>query len=158
MTRTLLGWIERTATGRALVDEDISTLANDQTIQFPHHEYGIFFNVPHVIAFYCDREAGREGETVLCDAKAAYRHMSPVVRDKFEQAAHIRYRSENQWYLPPFTAPAILHHPIDQHPSMNFTAYYYDFAADIAREMFPGHSIMTDDYDDTFSFLLVFVG
>ena len=68
LTRALLGWIESRATGRKIVEEKLSTLANDQTIQFPHHEYGIFFNVPHVIAFYCDKESGNEGETIICDA------------------------------------------------------------------------------------------
>ena len=42
INRTLLGWIESRAIGRRLVGKKQSTLANDQTIQFPHHEYGIF--------------------------------------------------------------------------------------------------------------------
>ena len=152
LTRTLLGWIEGAATGRALAGEKQSTLADDQTIQFPHHEYGIFFNVPHVLAFYCEEEAEREGETLLCDAKTGFEDMPATLRHHFEQTDYIRYRSENQWYLPPFTAPAILHHPIDNHPSMNFTAYRHDVFANVAKKWFPDHMIVAEGLDETFSF------
>ena|GEM_PF-4075288 len=157
MIRLLLGWIEAKATGRDVVEDKISTLANDQTIQFPHHEYGIFFNVPRVIAFYCDKQAEREGETILCDARSGFQDMRPEVRSKFEGAKFIRYRSENQWYLPPFTAPSILRHPDDGHPSMNFTAYHHDVFADLAREKFPDSMITTDELDETFTFTPTFV-
>jgi alpha-ketoglutarate-dependent taurine dioxygenase len=152
LTRALLGWIEGAATGRALAGDKQSTLADDQTIQFPHHEYGIFFNVPHVLAFYCEEDAEREGETLLCDAKTGFEDMPDIFRHHFEQTDYIRYRSENQWYLPPFTAPAILHHPIDNHPSMNFTAYRHDVFANVAKQWFPDHMIVSEGLDETFSF------
>ena len=152
LTRALLGWIEARATGREIVGEKQSTLAKDPTIQFPHHEYGIFFNVPHVLAFYCERDAEVQGETLLCDAKAGYQAMPRSLRSTFEATKHIRYRSENQWYLPPFTAPAILRHPLDDHPSMNFTAYQHDVFGEIAKARFPDHEITTEDLDATFSF------
>ena len=158
MVQALLGWIEAKATGRKIVEDKLSTLANDQTIQFPHHEYGIFFNVPHVIAFYCDKESGSEGETIICDAKAGFKDMNPVVRRKFENTRHIRYRSVNQWYLPPFTAPAILKHPTDSHPTMNFTAYHHEVFAQVAREYFPNSRITTEELDETFTFEPTFVG
>ena len=63
INRTLLGWIESRATGRRLVGKKQSTLANDQTMQFPHHEYVIFFNVPLVLAFHCEAASEIEGET-----------------------------------------------------------------------------------------------
>jgi alpha-ketoglutarate-dependent taurine dioxygenase len=158
VTAALLGWIEASATGREIVDDRLSTLANDQTIQFPHHEYGIFFNVPTVIAFYCERQAGIGGETVICDGHAGYAEMDPAVRDRFERARHIRYRDENQWYLPPFTAPAVLRHPQTGERSMNFTASRHDIAAEVGRQLFPGHRITTDEHDETFSFAPRFVG
>ena len=157
MTRALLGWIEARATGREIVEEKLSTLANDQTIQFPHHEYGIFFNVPRIIAFYCDEEAGEEGETILCDARSGYEAMSAEVREKFETTRFIRYRSENQWYLPPFTAPPILFHPEDDYPTMNFTAYHHEVFAEAAREAFPNSTITTDELDETFTFTPTFM-
>jgi len=152
LTRKLLGWIEGAATGRSLAGDKQSTLADDQTIQFPHHEYGIFFNVPHVLAFYCEEEAEREGETLLCNAKTGFEDMPDTLRHHFEQTDYIRYRSENQWYLPPFTAPAILRHPIDNHPSMNFTAYRHDVFANVAKQWFPDHTIVAEGLDETFSF------
>lgn len=152
LTRALLGWIEARATGREIVGENQSTLAKDQTIQFPHHEYGIFFNVPHVLAFYCERDAEVQGETLLCDAKAGYRAMPDALRSTFESTEYIRYRSENQWYLPPFTAPAVLRHPLDGHPTMNFTAYRHDVFGELAKRRFPHHDITTEELDATFSF------
>lgn len=158
LTRRLLGWIEARATGRDIVEEKQSTLAADQTIQFPHHEYGIFFNVPRVIAFHCEKAAGAEGETVICDAHAGYRAMRAEVRARFEAARFIRYRSANQWYLPPFTAPAVLHHPVDGSPSMNYTAYSHTVAAELARERYPQSTITNDALDATFTFEPSFVG
>lgn len=152
LTQRFLGWIEATATGRAIVGEKQSQLANDQTIQFPHHEYGIFFNVPRVLAFFCERSAEHQGETLICDAKAGYEAMPAGLRRYFEATDYIRYRSQNQWYLPPFTAPAVLRHPVDGHPSMNFTAYQHDVFADMASRWFPRHEITAEALDETFSF------
>ncbi len=156
ITRAFLGWIESAATGRAIVGDKQSTLADDQTIQFPHHEYGIFFNVPRVLAFFCEREAERQGETLLCDARSGYVGMPSALRAHFESTEYIRYRSENQWYLPPFTAPAVLYHPDDSHPSMNFTAYQHDVFARVAERWFPEHEITATSQDETFSFVPTF--
>ena len=156
ITRAFLGWIESAATGRAIVGEKQSTLADDQTIQFPHHEYGIFFNVPRVLAFFCEKEAEHQGETLLCDARAGYAAMPEPLKAHFEATEYIRYRSENQWYLPPFTAPAVLYHPMDGHPSMNFTAYQHDIFARVATDWFPDHDITATSQDETFSFVPTF--
>jgi isopentenyl-diphosphate delta-isomerase len=157
INRTLLGWIESRATGRRLVGKKQSTLANDQTIQFPHHEYGIFFNVPRVIAFHCEADSEIEGETIICDARSGWDDLPQGVRDRFETARHIRYRDENQRWMPPLRAPAVLSHPIDGYPTLNFTAYHHDVAADIAREMYPDSTIRTDELDETFTFAPTFV-
>ena len=157
INRAFLGWIESRSTGRKMVGEKQSTLANDQTIQFPHHEYGIFFNVPRVIAFHCEVESDTEGETIICDARAGWDGLAPQVRGRFETARYIRYRDENQRWMPPLRAPAILPHPDDGYPTMNYTAYHHEVAADVAREVYPDSTIRTDEFDETFTFTPVFV-
>ena len=152
INRRFLGWIETRATGRRLVGDKQSTLANDQTIQFPHHEYGIFFNVPRVIAFHCETESETEGETIICDARSGWEQLPEPLRHRFETARHIRYRDENQRWMPPLRAPAVLPHPVDGYPTLNFTAYHHDVAADVAREIYPDSTISTDELDETFTF------
>jgi alpha-ketoglutarate-dependent taurine dioxygenase len=157
INRRLLGWIESRATGRRLVGKKQSTLANDQTIQFPHHEYGIFFNVPRVIAFHCEAASEIEGETIICDARSGWNDLPQHVRNRFETARYIRYRDENQRWMPPLRAPAVLSHPVDGYPTLNYTAYHHDVAADVAREMYPDSTIRTDELDETFTFAPSFV-
>jgi alpha-ketoglutarate-dependent taurine dioxygenase len=157
LVRRLLGWIEATATGRDSAEDTLSTLADDPTIQFPHHEFGIFFNVPKLLAFYCETEASSGGETSICDARAAYESLSEPLRRQLERASHIRYRDQNQWYLPPFTAPAVLRHPDDGTPSMNFTAERHDIVADVVRDLFPDQTVTAPVHDDTYSFSSQFV-
>lgn len=152
LNRAVLGWIESRATGRRLVGKKQSTLANDQTIQFPHHEYGIFFNVPRAIAFHCETESETEGETIICDARSGWDDLPAAVRDRFETARYIRYRDENQRWMPPLRAPAVLPHPVDGYPTLNFTAYHHEVAADVARELYPDSTITTDELDETFTF------
>jgi alpha-ketoglutarate-dependent taurine dioxygenase len=157
IVRRLLGWIEASAIGRDTAEDTMSKLADDPTIQFPHHEFGIFFNVPKTLAFYCEEEAGSGGETSICDARAAYQDLSESLRHQLERASHIRYRDQNQWYLPPFTAPAVLRHPDDGTPTMNFTAERFDIVAEVVREMFPEQSVTAPDHDETYSFASQFV-
>jgi len=152
LTRRFLGWIERVSTGRRLRREDVSTLANDDTLQFPHHEYGIFFNVPRVIGFWCESPSQADGETVLCDGEAAWTEVDPRVRARFEGARGIRYRDVNQPLMPPFAAPAVLRHPVTGAPTLNFTAYHHDVAADVAKAAFPGARVAAGETDDTFLF------
>lgn len=151
-TRAFLGWIERASTGRGLRRRDVSTLANDDTLQFPHHEYGIFFNVPRTIAFWCESASSVDGETVLCDGEAALRDLDPTVRARFEAARGIRYRDRNQPLLPPFIAPAVLRHPHTGAPTANFTAYHHDVAADVAKRLFPTARVAAAETDATFLF------
>lgn len=151
-TRRFLGWVEELSTGRRLRRQDVSTLANDDTLQFPHHEYGIFFNVPRVIAFWCERASDEDGETILCDGEAALRDLEPAVRQRFESARGIRYRDKNQPLMPPFIAPALLPHPSTGRHTANFTAYHHDVAAEVAEEMFPTARVAAAETDDTFLF------
>lgn len=152
LTRRFLGWVERVSTGRRVRREHVSTLANDDTLQFPHHEYGIFFNVPRVIGFWCESPSQADGETVLCDGEAAWGTIDRRVRDRFEGARAIRYRDQNQPLMPPFAAPPVLRHPVTGAPTLNFTAYHHDVAAEVAREAFPGARVAAGETDETFLF------
>lgn len=152
LTRRFLGWVERVSTGRRLRREDVSTLANDDTLQFPHHEYGIFFNVPRVIGFWCESPSQVDGETVLCDGEAAGETVDPRVRARFEGARGSRYRDANQPLLPPFAAPAVLRHPLTGAPTLNFTAYHHDVAAEVARKACPHARVAAGETDETFLF------
>ena len=152
LMRALLDRIEAKSTGRTIHSDKISELASDDTIQFPHHDYGIFFNVPQLIAFYCEEASAEGGETLLCDAEAAYEQLDGTVRAAFERARYIRYKNRNQRYLPAFSAPALLHHPRTGGATINLTAYQHDAMANLAREYFPSSRIHSEEHHDTFSF------
>ena len=118
-----------------------STLANDQTIQFPHHEYGIFFNVPRIIAFIVTGRPGRGRPSSVMPAPD--RDHEPSRPGKVRDDALHPLPGENQWYLPPHRATGPLH-PEDDYPTMNFTAYHHEVFADAARTRFPDSTITTD--------------
>ncbi len=148
----LLGVIEAWATGRTLTQKDASTLAYEDNIQFPHHEFGIFFNVPRVIAFLCQKQSDTGGETLFCDAEAAWNNVRPELKAHFETAKFIRYKNENQFLPPPFTAPALLEHPISGIPTLNLTGYHHQLVAEEGQRLFPEARIELGDHDENFMF------
>ena len=148
----LLGRIEAWATGRTLTQKDTSTLAYEDNIQFPHHEFGIFFNIPRVIAFYCEKQSNTGGETLFCDAERAWNALEPELKSRFETAKFIRYKNENQILPPPFTAPALLNHPKSGVPSLNLTGYHHRIVAEEGQRLFPEARIELGDYDENFMF------
>ncbi|MGB0590658.1 MAG: TauD/TfdA family dioxygenase [Myxococcota bacterium] len=154
----LLGRIEAWSTGRTLTQEDASTLAYEDNIQFPHHEFGIFFNVPRVIAFLCEKASDQGGETLFCDAEAAWEGLDPALKARFETARFIRYKNENQFLPPPFTAPALLAHPTTGVPSLNLTGYHHQIVAEEGQRLFPEVRIELGDFDENFMFRPTVVG
>ncbi len=147
-----LGVIEAWATGRTLTQKDASTLAYEDNIQFPHHEFGIFFNIPRVIAFLCQKQSDTGGETLFCDAELAWKNVRPELRAHFETAKFIRYKNENQFLPPPFTAPALLKHPKSGVPSLNLTGYHHQLVAEEGQKLFPEARIELGDHDENFMF------
>ena len=154
----LLGRIEAWATGRTLTQKDASTLAYEDNIQFPHHEFGIFFNIPRVIAFLCEKASDTGGETLFCDAEKAWETLDASLKARFESARFIRYKNENQFLPPPFTAPALLHHPMSGVPSLNLTGYHHQIVAEEGQRLFPEARIELGDYDENFMFKPTVVG
>lgn len=154
----LLGRIEAWATGRTLTQKDASTLAYEDNIQFPHHEFGIFFNIPRVIAFLCEKASDTGGETLFCDAERAWEKLDPELKGRFESARFIRYKNENQFLPPPFTAPALLMHPKTGVPSLNLTGYHHQIVAEEGRRLFPEARIELGDFDENFMFKPTLVG
>ena len=156
----LIGWIlnwlfariEAWATGRTLTQKDASTLAYEDNIQFPHHEFGIFFNIPRVIAFLCEKQSDTGGETLFCDAEAAWTDIRPELQSHFETAKFIRYKNENQFLPPPFTAPALLKHPKTGVPTLNLTGYHHRLVAEEGQRLFPEARIELGDHDENFMF------
>ena len=147
-----LGVIEAWATGRTLTQKDASTLAYEDNIQFPHHEFGIFFNIPRVIAFLCEKQSNTGGETLFCDAEIAWSALRPELKSRFETARFIRYKNENQFLPPPFTAPALLEHPKSGVPSLNLTGYHHQIVAEEGQRLFPEARIELGNYDENFMF------
>lgn len=148
----LLGWFEARTTGRRLDHPDASTLALEDNIQFPHHEFGIFFNVPRIVAFFCERASDEGGETLFCDAEAAWEALPERLRRSLGTTRAIRYRNENQLFPPPFYAPALLHHPLTGAPSLNLTGYHHRLVAEEGRRQFPEARIELGDHDENFMF------
>ena len=131
--------------------KDASTLAYEDNIQFPHHEFGIFFNIPRVIAFLCEKQSDTGGETLFCDAEAAWTDIRPELQSHFETAKFIRYKNENQFLPPPFTAPALLKHPKTGVPTLNLTDTTIDCSGE-GQRLFPEARIELGDHDENFMF------
>lgn len=148
----LLQRIEARATGRKLPLDKISTLPMDDTIQFPHHEFGIFFNTPQYIAFFCETGCQVGGETIISDGEKAWESLPTDLQTRFIASRGIRYKDQNTWWMPPFVAPALLKHPRTGAASLNFTGYKHFLVEKAARELFPEAQVMTGVSDETFQF------
>lgn len=158
LSRWFMDLVEARSTGRAIRGDKVATLARDDTMQFLHHEYGIFFNVPRTVAFWCEDAPADGGETVICDAARAWDALPEALRERFLAARGIRYRDRNQPLMPPFVAPAVFRHPDTGACTVNFTGDHHHVAAEVVRTLFPGARVVVEDHDETFQFESTFLG